>query len=175
VGAPTPVSGVSAGSITSSSVEFDWGSATDNLRVWGYQAFVDGRLVSLGADHGYVDSGVPCGSSHTIVVRAVDMVGNRSAKRTLTLAAAACPPAPANLRVTATAIDGITLAWDAVAGATRYQVSGPGTTTRRTTQTTLALSGLTCGMSYTFSLITQDSAGSWSTTPATLAAPTDPC
>jgi hypothetical protein len=173
--APTAVSEVSAGPITSSSIEFDWGTSTDNLRVWGYQAAVDGQLVQLGAGHSYLASGLPCGSEHTITVRAVDMVGNRSPKQTLTLSAAACPPPPAHLHVTATAVDSITLAWDAVAGAARYQVSAPGVTTRRTANTTLAIGALTCGTSYTFSVIAQDAAGSWSAVPATLVAATAPC
>ena len=57
VGLPSAVSSVSAGPITSSSIEFDWGTATDNMRVWGYQAAVDGHIVQLGAGHGYVASG----------------------------------------------------------------------------------------------------------------------
>jgi N-acetylmuramoyl-L-alanine amidase len=175
VGPPTAVSGVSAGPITSSSIEFNWGTATDNLRVWGYQAAVDGQIVQLGAGHSYVASGLPCGSEHTITVRAVDMVGNRSPKGTLTLSTAPCPPPPSNLHVTATAADGITLAWNALAGAVRYQVSAPGVTTRRTVDTTLTMSGLSCGTGYTFSLIAQDAAGSWSTVPATLVARSAPC
>ena len=103
------------------------------------------------------------------------MVGNRSPKRTLTLSTAACPPPPANLRVTASAVDSVTLAWVGVAGAARYQVSAPGVTTRRTVNTTLTVGGLTCGTSYTFSVVTQDAAGSWSIAPATLVAPTAPC
>jgi hypothetical protein len=175
VGLPSAVSSVSAGPITSSSIEFDWGTSTDNMRVWGYQAAVDGHIVQLGSGHGYVASGLPCGSAHTIAVRAVDMVGNRSPKRTLTLTTAACPPPPANLRVTATAVDSITLAWDGVAGAARYQVSAPGVTTRRTVNTTLTVGGLTCGTSHTFSVVTQDAAGSWSIAPATQVGATAPC
>jgi N-acetyl-anhydromuramyl-L-alanine amidase AmpD len=175
VGPPTAVSALAAGDITSSSLEFTWGVASDNLRVWGYQAAVDGRIVQLGAGHSYVASGLACGTAHSISVRAVDMVGNRSPKRTLTLNTAACPPPPANLRVTATASDAITLAWDAVPGAIRYQVSAPGLTARRTTATTLTMSGLGCGTGYTFSVITEDAAGSWSTLRATLGAQTAPC
>jgi hypothetical protein len=174
-GAPTAVSSLTAGPVTSTSVEFDWGSSTDNLRVWGYQAFVDGRLVSLGSAHSYVASGLVCGSPHTIAVRSVDMVGNRSLRRLLTLTAAPCPPTPANLHVTATARDSLTLAWDAVPGATRYQLSAPGIATARTALTTFAVTGLSCGTTYNLSLIAQDAAGSWSTVPAALAAPTDPC
>jgi N-acetyl-anhydromuramyl-L-alanine amidase AmpD len=175
VGPPSAVSSLTAGPITSRSVEFDWGTSTDNLRVWGYQAFVDGHLVSLGPDHSYLASALTCGSAHIIALRAVDMVGNRSTRRTLTLSAAPCPPSPANLRVTATAMDGITLAWDAVGGAVRYQLSAPGVTARRITATTVALSGLTCGTGYSFSLISEDAVGSWSTVPSTLAASTAPC
>jgi hypothetical protein len=174
-GPPSVVSSLSAGPITSTSVEFDWGSSTDNLRVWGYQAFVDGRLVTLGNEHSFVASGLACGSDHTIAVRSVDMVGNRSLRRLLTLTAAPCPPTPANLHVTAAAMDGLALAWNGVPGATRYQLSAPGIVTRRTPMTTFALTGLNCGTTYSFSLIAQDAAGSWSLVPAALAAPTDPC
>ncbi|MDX6546915.1 MAG: hypothetical protein QOG33_465 [Gaiellales bacterium] len=172
---PTAVSSLSAGPVTSASVEFDWGTSTDDLRVWGYQALVDGRLVILGSEHRYVASGLTCGSEHTIAVRSVDMVGNRSPRRLLTLTAAPCPPAPANVHMTASSMDSLTLAWDAVAGATRYQISAPGTVTRWTPLTTLALTGLNCGTTYSFSLIAQDAAGSWSTAPAVLVAATDPC
>ncbi len=175
VGSPTAVSAVAAGAVDSRSVEFTWGGSTDNLRVWGYQAAVDGRIVQLGGGHRYVASGLICGTAHTIAVRAVDMVGNRSPKRTLTLTTDACPPPPANLRVTATAPDGVTLAWDAVPGATRYQVSVPGLTPRRASATTMALSGLSCGTGYTVSVIARDAAGSWSLTPATLTAQTAAC
>jgi hypothetical protein len=175
IGPPSVVSSLTAGPITSSSVEFEWGAATDNMRVWGYQAVVDGQIVQVGSGHSYVASGLPCGSVHTAAVRAVDMVGNRSSKRTLTLSTSACPPPPGNLRVTATALDSITLAWDAVAGATRYQISAPGVTTRRTVGTTLTMAGLTCGTSYSFSVIAQDAAGSWSNVPAARAAQTASC
>ena len=63
IGPPSVVSSLTAGPITSSSIEFDWGGATDNMRVWGYQAVVDGHIVQLGSGHSYVASGLPCGSA----------------------------------------------------------------------------------------------------------------
>jgi N-acetylmuramoyl-L-alanine amidase-like protein len=175
IGPPSVVSELSARASTSSSIEFDWGGATDNMRVWGYQAALDGRIVSLGAGHTHIATRLPCGTAHTVTVRAVDMVGNRSPKRTLAISTEACPPAPSNLRVTGSTADSIALSWDTVSGAVRYQVSAPGLTTRRTAGTTLSFPVLTCATGYTFSVIAQDAAGSWSSVPATLSAQTAAC
>jgi len=151
---------VSLSAVTSAGATLSWGTATDDVGIWGYQVFLDGVRIDLGQALSTAVIGLPCATAHTLVVRSIDRSGHRSLPVTVPLTTDPCPPPPANLVQTGQATDGFTVGWDPVPGAVRYRVWGPRVTLRTTTLTSATVSGLLCGGSRLVNVAAQDAAGS---------------
>jgi chitodextrinase len=124
--------------------------------------------------------------SVTIGVAAVDASGATSAQDTITLATPQCPgggggggspqppAAPSGLATSGVTQTGVTLNWTSSTGAASYRVTENGVQTATTTATSYALTGLTCGTSYTFGVAAVDSSGNASSA-STVTAATATC
>jgi N-acetyl-anhydromuramyl-L-alanine amidase AmpD len=157
---PSAPSGLGVGPVTSTSIAFSWGVSSDNVGVWGYQAFLDGHRVQIGQSRTFTASGLACETSHVLNVRAVDLVANRSALRTVTVSTGACPEPVSDLMQTASTDTTATVSWTASPSAVaRYLVWVPGRSTRTTTATTTTLTGFACGTSSSVYVRAQDADG----------------
>ena len=74
----------------------NWGAATDNVAVTGYNVLVNGVQAGSTAGIQYPVAGLACAASFTVAVEAVDGAGNKSARAQTTATTAACsaPPVP---------------------------------------------------------------------------------
>ncbi len=88
--APTAPTGVTANSVSQTSVTLGWNASTDNVGVSGYGTYKAGVLAGSGTARSYTVSGLTCGTSYAFAVDAVDAAGNRSAKTPLTVTTSAC-------------------------------------------------------------------------------------
>lgn len=175
-GAPTVLS------TTASSVTIGWTPSTDNVGVVGYGTYVNGQPLVTGVHFlTYTVGGLACGTAYTLGVDAYDRAGNRSARSETTAATAPCsapippPPAPTGLAVSNVQQTGATLSWKPAGGSTAgYAVFVDTTKVATTQQTTSALSGLSCGATYSLGVEAYDAAGNRSTRSQT-AATTAPC
>lgn len=83
--APSVPTGLSAPSVTSSSVTLTWTASTDNAGgsgIAGYDVYRNGSLVGSPTSVGYTDSGLSAATAYNYRVRARDNAGNASAQGT---------------------------------------------------------------------------------------------
>lgn len=76
--APSAPSGLSASSVTSSSVVLSWTAATDNYGVSDYLVFRDGIQVAAPTATTYTDTGLSSSTTYSYAVKARDTAGNTS-------------------------------------------------------------------------------------------------
>lgn len=148
-------------SATPDSLAFSWPSSHDNIGVGAYQLWVDGQRMYEGDALAYTTSALPCGSSHLISLRTVDLAGNRSPARRFTAATDPCPNPVTDLQVTATGQTTVTLAWQSGGGSVSgYDVYFQGgAIIGQTASPSFTVTGLTCGTAYSFSVRAIDSVG----------------
>ena len=103
-------------SATPDSLAFSWPASHDNIGVGAYQLWVDRQRVYEGDALAYTTSALPCGSSHLISLRTVDLAGNRSPAQRFTAATDPCPNPVTDLQVTATGQTTVTLSWQSGGG-----------------------------------------------------------
>jgi endoglucanase len=91
---PTVPTGLVASSVTGSSAVVRWNAATDNVGVVAYDVYVGGTLRVSGVSSTTTSlSGLTCGTSYSVTVRARDAAGNVSASSSaLALRTSDCPP-----------------------------------------------------------------------------------
>ncbi len=127
----------------------------------GYRVYRGGVLVASVASASYTDTGLTNGTAYTWTVRAVKQ---NSAESAASSAATATPqvPAPATpTGVTATAgANQVTLAWNAVSGATSYKVYRGATLVTTVATMTYTETGLTAGTSVTYTVVASNAGGS---------------
>lgn len=77
---PTPPTGLTATSVTSSSLVLNWTASMDNVAVTGYDVFRDGQLAATvtGTTHSYSFTGLTPDTTYTFKVVAFDEAGNRT-------------------------------------------------------------------------------------------------
>ncbi|HEV7186500.1 MAG TPA: DNRLRE domain-containing protein [Blastococcus sp.] len=82
--APSVPAGLTAGTVTASSVPLSWSASTDNVGVAGYRVYRNGASTPVNASPvtstSYTDSAVTAGTTYTYAVSAVDAAGNESAR-----------------------------------------------------------------------------------------------
>ena len=81
--APSVPAGLTAPSVSSSSVTLTWNASTDNAGgsgVAGYDIYRNGGLVGSSSSTGYTNSGLSAATAYTYRVRARDNAGNASAQ-----------------------------------------------------------------------------------------------
>jgi hypothetical protein len=141
------------------SIGLAWTRASDNVAVGGYRVYVDSRLRFQGTGRTFSVTGLACNSVHTVSVRALDMVSNRSLKAPVWVRTAPCPFAPTGL-VATPAQTSVALGWTAPAAGLTYRVLKDGKLVRTTTATSFTVTPLHCARAHTFSVESVDATGS---------------
>ena len=141
-------------------LSFAWPASHDNLGVGAYQLWVDGSRVYEGSDRSLTVP-EPCGTAHTVSLRAVDLAGNRSARQPFTASTLPCPEPVTDLQVSATTQTSVTLAWQngggTVSGYLVYVAGGALIAQTATPGTTVG--SLACNTLYHFSVRATDPVG----------------
>jgi hypothetical protein len=122
---------------TSVTVALSWDEATGAT---GYEVEADGVPIQVGSSVNYVHSGLTSGTEHSYRVRAVNqqIAGEWSPLLTVTT----LPAVPANPKATVGGSTQITLTWDPVVGATKYEVEADGASLEPGLSTSYVHSGL---------------------------------
>jgi chitodextrinase len=171
---PSRLDGLAASGVTRSSVTLTWKPSTDNVGVAGYEIFNGSRSVGTTASTSYLLTGLSCGTTYQLAVRAYDAAGNNSKPATIRAATTACstpsgdtqaPTTPGNVRLISTTVGSITLAWGASndnVGVTGYGVYRDGNLAGSTNSTSYTVAGLACGTNYALAVDAYDAAGNHS-------------
>jgi Divergent InlB B-repeat domain len=88
--APTTPGVPVIGSRTRSSIAISWGASTDNVRVAGYRVYVNDAPAGETQTPAYTLEGLKCGRSYAVSVDAVDGLGNRSPRASVTTQTQPC-------------------------------------------------------------------------------------
>ena len=161
---PTTPEALRVTAITSTSVSLAWGPSTDDSGSLTYTVRESGgatRSVPQ-TQSAYTWTGLTPNRTYRFTVSAVDGAGNRSAASnevTATTPESMPPAIPANLRLADATVNTLTLAWDAVADATGYELHSPVAGTHRTTGTSITVHWLFPDTGYTFTVRAFNAAG----------------
>jgi glucose/arabinose dehydrogenase len=168
---PTAPTGLRITNVTPTSVAFIWTLSTDNLAVAAYDIYSSGTLVKTldGSTFPTTVSKLTPGTTYGFYVNARDAAGNVSqASDTVTVTLPPLvvdkqpPTAPANVHVTATTANSVTLAWDPSTddvGVTSYAVRNSATLAVTATTNTATVYGLAATTAYSFTVTASDAAG----------------
>jgi chitodextrinase/dienelactone hydrolase len=165
--APSAPSGLSASSVTTSSVALSWNPSTDNVGVVSYDVYLGSSRVTSSSGPSATVASLSPGTTYTFTVRALDAAGNVSQPSsalsvTTTPTSDLTPPsAPANL---AWASDGstVTLTWSASTdnvGVVAYELFFGNFNLGAFTDTVLSLIGFKPATPYVFTVKARDAAG----------------
>jgi chitodextrinase len=179
---PSTPTELNMASRTRTSITVQWTASTDDTGVVGYRLYRNGADAGTTTETNHIFSGLSCGASYTLGVRAYDAAGNDSGLATLLATTSTCsdtsaPTTPTGLRKTGATETTISLAWNAstdnvaVAG---YGVYRAGSRVATPTSTAYTVSGLVCGTTYALGVDAYDAAGNRSGV-APLNAATSPC
>lgn len=158
---PVPPATVQAAATSAlDGLSFTWPASHDDVGIGAYQLWVDGERVYEGSSRSLTVP-EPCGTAHTVSLRAVDLAGNRSARQPFAASTLPCPNPVTDLQVTATTQTSVTLAWQngggSVSGYLVY-VAG-GALIGQTPSPGYTVGNLTCGTVYHFSVRATDAVG----------------
>ena len=167
---PTAPAVLTAVPLGSTGFTLQWRPSTDNVGVTGYEVLRDGVVIGTTTNTSLVVTGLAPSAAYRFTVRARDAAGNWSsasaAVKVKTTAADLVPPAaPTQLVAGAISATGFTLSWSAAhddVGVAGYEVFRDGVSLGRTTQTSMAVTGLAADGSYHLSVRAVDAAGNWS-------------
>jgi chitodextrinase len=166
-----PTAPTNLGSLaTTTTAALSWTPSVDNVGVTGYSVYQGSSVIGTTSAASYSVSGLSCGNSYTFSVDAFDAAGNHSVKTPLVVPTATCPlpsdtqapTTPGSLSATTTTTTSISLGWTASSdnvGVTGYGVYQASSLAGTTGSTGYAVSGLSCGTSYSFSVDAFDAAG----------------
>ena len=167
---PTSPSGFRQAATTQNAVVLGWDRSTDNVGVVGYGVYRNLARIASAAEPTVTLSGLGCGSMYTYDVDAVDAAGNRSSFGTAFVQTASCsdgqpPSSPTGLAATARTETSIAVSWSPSTdnlGVAGYHVLVNGSLVSTGTQTSSAISSLSCGTTYTIGVDAFDVAGNQS-------------
>ena len=162
---------------TETTLTIAWSPSTDNVAVAGYRVTLGGVTVATVTQPGATLSNITCNTTYGIAVEAFDAAGNHSSPASITASTAACsqpstsgdtsvPSAPTGLTVQGATGTSVSLRWSASTdnvGVQGYGVYVNGTRVQQPTQTAATVSGLSCGIAYTFGVDAYDAAANRST------------
>ena len=80
--APTVPTGLSSSNLTGTSFTLSWAASTDSVGVTGYEVFQDGDSIGTTATTSFDVTGLTCGTTYAMTVRAQDAAANWSAQST---------------------------------------------------------------------------------------------
>ncbi|WP_125772868.1 glycoside hydrolase family 6 protein [Antribacter gilvus] len=182
--APSVPSGLTAGTVTSSSVALSWTASTDNVGVTGYDVVnAAGTVVATSTSASATVSGLTPSTAYQFRVRAKDAAGNTSGFSTAVSATTTAgagdtqaPTVPSGLTAGAVTASSVALTWVASTdnvGVTGYDVvNAAGTVVATSTSTSATVSGLTANTAYQFRVRAKDAAGNVSAFSAAVSATT---
>ena len=90
---PSPPGNLALVSRSTSDISVSWSASIDDVGVSGYDLLLDGTKTDETPSLNATFSGLNCGQTYTIGVRAFDAAGNRSTTSSLATGTLACPPA----------------------------------------------------------------------------------
>jgi chitodextrinase len=157
---------------SSSQINLNWSSSTDNVGVTGYQVYRDGSLLKTVTATSTTDTGLSASTQYCYTVKAGDVAGNWSAESTQSCATTPeapvdnqAPSIPAGVIATAQSSSQINLNWSASTdnvGVTGYQIYRNGILLKAVTGTSTADTGLSASTQYCYTVKAGDAAGNWS-------------
>ncbi len=168
---PTAPASLTASSTTSTGITLTWPASTDDAGVTEYGVYLGANRIGTTGTTSYALSGLTCGTTYTVAVDAADAAGNRSAKRSASVATASCgdtvaPSTPTGLQLMVANETSVTVAWTASTdnvGVTGYGVYLSNLLVSSPTSPSVTLTGLTCGKPYFVEVDAKDAAGNRST------------
>jgi hypothetical protein len=87
---PSAPGGLAVAAATRTSISVGWSGATDNVGVTGYRVYLNEAAAGDTQQTAYTFASLACGRTYSIGVDAVDAVGNRSSRATLTASTLPC-------------------------------------------------------------------------------------
>lgn len=165
--APSVPTGLTAGTITTSSVALTWNASTDAVGVTGYDVYEGTNLVGSPSGTSFTVTGLASGTLYNFQVRARDLALNYSAKCTAlvvtTVAPDVTPPSvPTGLTVSMVTASSVVLNWNAstdVSGVAGYEVYQGATLMGSPTSTSFTVTGLTANTLFSFKVLAKDTPG----------------
>jgi chitodextrinase len=164
---PTTPTGLSVTGSTATTISLAWSPSRDNVGVAGYRLYLNNVQVGTTSSTSYTLTGLTCGSSFTVGVRAYDGAGNTSPQATATTATNPCydalpPSPPTGVTQTAASDMSATVSWtpstDNV-GVVGYGAYVGSLRVGQASQTTYTFTGLRCGQTTSVGLDAADAAG----------------
>src|SRR4249920_810624 len=181
---PAPPTHLAASAVTRNALALSWRRSTGPGRIVRYRVYKNRREIGRTSAARFAVSGLRCGTSYAFSVRATDSAGRLSRRAVRRVRTAACAPpdteapsAPLGLAQSEPAATGLDLTWLPSTDNVRvsgYRVSRDGAPIARTAETSISVGGLTCGASFTFTVVAYDAAGNASL-PASITASTEAC
>src|SRR5437762_881494 len=184
--APSTPAGLTASAASAARINLSWLAATDNVGVIRYGVYRDGVQIAIVGGRSYANTGLAAATTYSYTVLAYDTSWNASAQSsavsatTKTLADTQAPSTPTNLAATAVSSSQIDLSWSPATdnvGVTGYRVYRDGTLAASPSGTSVSITGLSAGTTYSFTVSAVDAAGNASVLSAplsvTTAAPSD--
>jgi len=167
--APTVPTGLGSSAITQTSFTLSWSASTDNLGITGYDVYKDGTLYTSVTSTTATISGLTCGTTYAMTVKAKDAAGNVSAaSSTSNISTSSCvtdtqaPTVPTGLTSSVVSYNSVSLSWTASTdnvGVSSYDVYTNETFNTNVTATTATVTGLTPATSYAITVKAKDAAG----------------
>jgi chitodextrinase len=103
--------------VTGTEVILAWSPSSDNVKVKGYDIFLDGAKVATTSKTTYISDGLTPGKTYTYTVRSIDSIGNISSEsgplKASTSKDLEVPTAPLFLKANLTSRSSISLTWKA--------------------------------------------------------------
>lgn len=171
---PSVPTGLTANSVTDTSLGLSWTASTDTGAgtpgVAGYIVYRNGarRNTTLLTATSYTDTGLSAATNFAYTIRAVDLAGNlsdASSALNVTTSDTQAPTVPAGLATGSLAPTSFTLTWTASTdnvGVTAYEVFKDSVSQGTTTSPGMSLTGLIQATSYAMTVQARDAAGNWS-------------
>ena len=176
---PTAPTGLVASNVGINSFTLSWTASTDNVGVTGYNVYSGSSLVgSTTTATSFSLSGLTGNTKYSMTVKATDAAGNLSAASTaLAITTLPAPPStPTGLAASSITATSFTLKWTASTGGTggiaAYNVYNNGVLVGSPTSASLSVTGLMPLISYSMTVVAQDTAANLSPASAALAVTT---
>src|SRR5437773_5694156 len=166
--APSTPAGLTASAASAARINLSWLAATDNVGVIRYGVYRDGVQIAVVAGTSYASRGLAAATTYSYTVVAYDTSWIASAQSsavsatTKALADTQAPSSPTNLAATAVSSSQIDLSWSPATdnvGVTGYRVYRDGTLVSSSTGTSVSITGLSAGTTYSFTVAAVDAAG----------------
>src|SRR5437773_1974635 len=179
--APSTPAGLTASAASAARINLSWLAATDNVGVIRYGVYRDGVQIAVVAGGSYANRGLAAATTYSYTVLAYDTSWIASAQSsavsatTKVLADTQAPSSPTNLAATAVSSSQIDLSWSPATdnvGVTGYRVYRNGTLAASPSGTSVSITGLSAGTTYSFTVSAVDAAGNASVLSAPLSATT---